>query len=49
MTAVISIDTVYFFCSTNGEGTKGIRRLKNFVVLFTLYRAFFRAYVLHAG
>ena len=35
--------TVYFFCSTNSSGTKGIRHVKNFVALLPSYRATFCA------
>ena len=42
MTAVRSIDTVYFFCSTDSRGIEGIRHLKNFVALLTPYRVFYR-------
>ena len=34
---------VYFFCSTNSSGTKGIRHVKNFVALLWSYRATFCA------
>ena len=35
--------TVYFFCSTNSEGTEGIRRVKNFVAFLGSYRGTFCA------